>query len=232
MREPQLRSSPASDIAWRCRPVLRRPRVPPGWCGTGREPRDGRAFVDRICLTERRSRPASPSQLLMGAGAPAAYRPAVRPFSLRGVRNGEERRRFRGETIERFRPHLPRCDGALGVAAGSAATLLTAGHVESVRLAETRSSQAVAAYLETAWGGSETQDQSDFTRKLSLLSVYASRSVLDAVRAYQATDCAAKADPPGPCRQLWAKVVRELRADNARDEVPEEEIVELIWGRG
>jgi hypothetical protein len=125
---------------------------------------------------------------------------------------------------------FPVVTALIGVAAGSAATLITARHVESLRLAETRTSQALADYLEAAWGGSK--DQTDYTRKLSLLSVYASKRVLDAVRAYQATDCAAKGDPPGRCRELWAKVVSELRSANGREPVPEEQVIELIWGKG
>ncbi len=127
---------------------------------------------------------------------------------------------------------FPAILGIVGTLLGSAITLVSTGYVESHKVVEQQRSQAIAQYIEAAWGEpSKAEDQWNYTRKLSVLSAYAPRRVLEAIRKYHSTDCARTGDKTQDCRQLWAKVVKELRPMTNADDASEDVLVEVIWGK-
>ena len=88
---------------------------------------------------------------------------------------------------------------------------------------------AVADFLVAAWGGEA--DGLDYVRALSRLSAYAPPVALEAINAYQRTQCAAQGDRTRECRAAWAHVVNVLRSTNAAAPLSEDSIIELIWGK-
>lgn len=122
--------------------------------------------------------------------------------------------------------------GVLGTIAGCAIALLSAGHVESNRVREMRRSEAIKAYVLYSW--SKKQDdasQLEFARALSQLSVYAPKSLLDAVRKYNQIPEKDKVEGTDESNQAWAEVVAEMRRAVGVEDVPQEEIAEILYGK-
>ena len=125
---------------------------------------------------------------------------------------------------------IPSAAALVGALAGLIVTLLTTGYLEESKLAEQRQSEAVAAYIEAAWGDSSAEDESDFVRKLSLLSVYASKDVVEKVRGYGISGCVESSDTEPKCKQLWVSIVVALRSLVGSEPVPDDTLRELLWG--
>ena len=125
---------------------------------------------------------------------------------------------------------IPSVAAIAGVVAGLVATLLTTGFLEERKLTQQRQSEAVAAYLQSAWGGTAEADGYEFIRKLSLLSVYAPPETLEKIRDYNNSGCAEQNDQEEKCRSLWVSVVAELREAVGVEPVEEKTVKELLWG--
>lgn len=126
---------------------------------------------------------------------------------------------------------IPSSAALVGALAGLVVTLLTTGYLEAEKLSKQRRSEAVASYLQAAWGGSSDEDNLDFIRKLSLLSVYAPPSVLKTVHEYGVSNCTEIGDSEPRCKQLWVSVVTEMRTLVGSEPVSDTILRELLWGR-
>lgn len=130
----------------------------------------------------------------------------------------------------KFEPYLPAIFGVLGTVLGAVIALTSAGFVESRKQYETHKVEAVAAYLQSSWGGPSNAGQLELLRTISLLSVYAPREVLEIVDSYQATDCASSGDQTQECKEKWAEVVIKLRSMVNADAVVPELVTRVLWG--
>ena len=136
---------------------------------------------------------------------------------------------------------IPTAAAVAGSMAGVLATIYATGFVEAEKATAQRRSEALAAYLEAAWGGAPSECDGaadceraaeaaalDFTRKLSLLSVYGSEELLRAVVTYHSSGCIEHTD--AVCRAEWAKVVNAARFWVGEREAPAVLIGDLLWG--
>jgi hypothetical protein len=124
---------------------------------------------------------------------------------------------------------VPLVAALVGAVAGSIMGLMTAGHVESDKQAAVRTSEALADHLAAAWGGAT--DTLQYTRALTRLAVYAPPDALEAVHAYNTTQCAAEGDKTRECRASWARVVNAFRSANNAQPLPEDLVIEVFWGK-
>jgi len=120
---------------------------------------------------------------------------------------------------------LPAIMGLLGVLIA----LLFTGWGKARKQAEMRRANALVEFAEFAWGD-HTADDIDYTRKLSGLSVFADKAVLETLAVYNRSDCAAKGDQTRKCRRMWVEAVTAMRAQASAEQVSVETLVTVLWG--
>ena len=124
---------------------------------------------------------------------------------------------------------LPAVTGLLGVLVGSF-TLIFAGWAESQKQVATKKFETLVEFAEAIWGTTSPEDYQLYKRKVSGLTVFADKEVLEVYVPYAKSGCAGKGDPTYECRVQWANVVNAMRKSAALKSVDPDTIIYIIWG--
>src|SRR5690242_17592419 len=101
---------------------------------------------------------------------------------------------------------LPAATGLLGVLIGSLA-LIFAGWTESQKQAAIKRFETLVQFAEAVATTKSDATMEIYRRKVSGLTVFAGKEVLEAYVPYARSQCADTGDPSYECRKLWASVV-------------------------
>lgn len=124
---------------------------------------------------------------------------------------------------------LPAFTGLLGVMIG-VSSLLLAGWTESEKQTAIKKSNALVEFAEFAWGLDNPEENLNFTRKVSGITVFADEIILKALAKYTKSGCSETGDKTYECRSNWAAVVNAMRETAGQPRVNADVIIETLWG--
>lgn len=121
---------------------------------------------------------------------------------------------------------VPIVSAILGGLVATGITLGTVGWSEAEKQAELSRAKALAEFAEAAWG----DDRLAYDRKVSSLTVYASRGVIHAQALWVQAHCNdTLRSSTDRCKDLWADVITAMRQEIGLPLVEKRLIIDAIW---